>query len=178
MTTDELLRGRPLRIKLGHAGRKVFRVDRPEAEADPSDPGPAAAVENGRLFDTIWRAIRADESERRGSPRHLAVEPDVWVGWWCRDNFEAVDGRMINLSRGGALVVVGHKPPKRQSVWVYKEVDSAVVCVRGEVVGYNPAPDGAYAVRFRFAVPCPTLLCQAVVCPQPAPRSSGALASS
>lgn len=148
----------------GRSKRKHVRLDKPSGPIPEPPAEPKTSVEKRSLFDQILRAFKADNSDRRGARRHVAVEPEVWVGWWSGDEFGTVYGRLLNLSRGGALVIMGEWPPKSQPIWVYKQVGPAIACVRGEVAGATPAPLGAYAVRFRFSAPCPTTFCEAAVC--------------
>ncbi|MFO0954243.1 MAG: hypothetical protein U0835_24415 [Isosphaeraceae bacterium] len=166
MRADEQTRGRQVVISHSAEGRRLVRLDSPFAP--PPGPGdrPTGTPESGGLLDLIRKAIQASTRERRGAVRHDAVERDIWVGWWTGEHFGAVQGRLVNISRSGALIVMGSKPPKRQPIWLYKEVGEALACVRAEVVGVTPAPSSEYTSRFRFAVPCPTILCQAAVCGQ------------
>jgi hypothetical protein len=131
----------------------------------PIEPCPATGEtrESGRLVDLILRAVLREPPDRRSEPRHPVWQDGVWVGWWRDEGFETTSGRVRNLSRWGAEVVLGQRPPRKVSVWIYKEVESTVASVRGEMVGHTPAPGGDFAVRFRFMVPCPVILCQAIV---------------
>lgn len=174
MNTDETTHDRALTIHLGRAGRKCLRVDRlaslglgadaPAGNGRPGDDSP----EGPGLLAVILKAIRSEPANRRHGYRHQAAGRVVWVGWWKGDDFGAVSGHVRDIGRGGARVVLGRRPPRRQPVWLYKEVDDTLACVRGEVVGHTPAPAARYDVRFRFASPCPTVLLQAVVCDPPA----------
>jgi hypothetical protein len=170
MSAENGARDGTVRITIGRAGRKLLHVDRPaEAAAPPSVVGKA-----GGLIDLIVRAVCPDTTaDRRAAPRHPVAEDSVWVGWWRGDDFDATTGRVRNVSRGGAEIVLDRKPPKTQSVWIYKEVGTTVASVRGEMVGHTPAPGGAFAVRFRFAAPCPAVLCQAMVCAKGKGRGAG-----
>jgi PilZ domain len=159
------MRDTPLRISLGLSGQKLFRLDKPSHALVESDP--ERDVENGRLWNLIWGKVSAAAQERRGGVRHPVVSHEIWVGWSARDQFVALDGVMVNISRGGALILLKDRPPRDRPVWVYKDVAGLVRSVRGEVVGFTPAPGGAYAVRFRFATPCPTILCESAVCGEP-----------
>src|SRR5262249_35564673 len=133
---------------------------------EAGDAGRGAAAEGTGLVASLFQALRSEAPERRGGRRHEAAGRDVWVGWWSGDEFRAVPGRVRDIGRGGARVVVDTRPPRKRSVWLYVEMDrhDAPGCARGEVVGHTPAPAGRFAVRIRFAVPCPTALLQAVVC--------------
>ncbi|MFO0910345.1 MAG: hypothetical protein U0794_18705 [Isosphaeraceae bacterium] len=152
------------RIHLGPVRGKHVRLD-PAFHSGPETPAESPPTpESGWLFEFLRRAIQARSRDRRGALRHNVVNRDVWVGWWTRDDFGAVAGSLVNLSRGGALVTIPQRPPKRQSIWLYKEVDDALVCARGEMVDHVAAPQGAYNVRLKFAAPCPTILCEAALC--------------
>jgi hypothetical protein len=169
------MRDTPLRITIGSKGRKLFRLDTPSHPLAEQDGQTEAEAETGRLWSLIWGRVHSASQERRGGVRHPAVSQEIWVGWSTRDQFEALDGLLINISRGGALIVLKSRPPKDRPVWVYKQVASSVWSVRGGVVGHTPAPGGAYAVRFQFATPCPTALCESAVCGDPSVPSPNAL---
>lgn len=174
MKSDQTKTEKPLRIKLQRAGHKLVRLDRPLVPDAESDQKTEAAEGKGSLIDLLLRAIRTEPANRRQDHRHPAVEQDVWVGWWSGDDFGAIKGRLLNISRGGAQIVVACRPPRKKSVWIYKDIGTTLASIRGEVAGYTPAPEGCYSVRFRFAMPCPTVFCEAVVCRQsPEPGSDG-----
>lgn len=167
MNSDEMRRDRSIQIKLGRAGGKEIRLDRPADFRPESDAAGSLAPEGPGLMKLILKAIRADPSNRRGTRRHAVIEHEVWVGWWTNDSFGAINGRLINISLGGALVVLAHRPPRKKAVWIYKETGPSLTSIHGEVAGHTPAPGGQFAVRLRFASPCPTALSQAVVCGKP-----------
>jgi hypothetical protein len=170
-----------LTIPLGGSARRLLRLDRPEDEPEdhrdrPSHGrGASDAAESPGLIALILGAIRAASppapADRRTGFRHPAADREAWVGWWSDDDFIAVPARVRDISRGGARAVLLRRPPHGESVWFYKEVEDTLAFVRGEVAGVTPSPGGSYAVRFRFAVPCPTLLLQAVVCERRGERS-------
>lgn len=152
--------GRAKRIYLGRFGHKLISLDR------AFDPGAEPMPQSRRagLLDLILRAISAEPENRRRDTRHDGLQPDVWVGWQSGSQMEAVAARLINLSRGGARAVMPLLPPRRRPVWIYKQIGATLASVRGDVVGHTPAPRGLFSVRFRFPSPCPTDLCQAVIC--------------
>jgi hypothetical protein len=159
------MRETPLRIALGAEGRKLFRLDQPNYPVTDADT--PAAPETVSFFDLLWKKINRASHERRGGMRHAAVAHEIWVGWSTATHFVALDGLLVNISRGGARIVLGDRPPRDRPVWVYKEIRSVVSSVRGDVLGMTPAPGGAYAVRVQFTTPCPTLLCESAVCGPP-----------
>ena len=162
MPADRTYRESQRKIRLGRSGPKDVRVDRPFG----SEPLPDAPPEAGNLglLELLRRAIAGDPGDRRSSVRHETGRAELWVGWWSGDHFGATIGRLLDLSRGGARVVLSAKPPRKQPVWLYKEVGTTLSFVRGDLVGINPAPGGEFCARFRFAAHCPTLLCQALIC--------------
>ena len=149
-------------VRLGRDGSKWVRFDRPGA-GGPADPE-ETPVNHPGLMALILKAIRAEAPERRGGIRHEAGGREIWVGWWSGDDFGAIRGLVRDIGRGGAKVVLGVRPPRKGCVWIYKDVDDTLACVRGEVAGMTPAPGARFAVRFRFVSPCPTLLLQEVIC--------------
>jgi hypothetical protein len=158
MPADRTYRESHRKIRLGRSGPKHVRVDRPFGSEPPADA--PAEVGNPGLLELLKRAIAGDRGDRRSSVRHATGQ----VGWWSGDQFGATIGRLLDLSRGGARVILSAKPPRKQSVWLYKEVGTTLSFVRGDLVGIGPAPGGEFCARFRFAAHCPTLLCQALIC--------------
>jgi hypothetical protein len=151
-------------------GRRIVRID--PAFGVTSVTGREATLSRGGLIERLRRAIQLSASDRRKMVRHDVADREIWVAWWVGDEFGAVPGRLVNLSRSGAMVVLGDRPPRDQPVWFYKEVDGVLTCVRGELVGMIPAPAAGYRARFRFASPCPISLCEAALCRPPEPDRS------
>jgi len=177
MPPEQPSRDRAHRQTLGRFRHKTIRLDRPDglgpAAAGSGAASPAAEAsaalrsalaETARAIRLLLTAGPGTPRSRRVGRRHSAVEPTVWVGWWLGEAFTPVRGRVVNLSRGGALISLPARPPKGEPVWVYKDAPTGLASVRGELAGATPAPGGGYAVRLRFAVPCPTPLCSAVLC--------------
>ena len=167
MNSDEIRRVLTATPNNGREGGPSFRFDRPSGGAGLDADSQRAAAESPGLIAQILKAIRPDPADRRGGFRHQAASREVWVGWWSGDEFGGVLGRARDISRGGAKIILGVKPPKKASVWLYKEVDDTLASVRGYLIGHTPSPGSRFSVRFRFVVPCPTILLQAVVCEQP-----------
>jgi hypothetical protein len=164
------------RIASDYHGRRIVRID--PAFGVTSVPAGEATLSGGGLIERHRRAIQLSASDRRRMVRHAVADRDIWVAWWFGDEFGAVLGRLVNLSRSGVMVELGDRPPRDQPVWFYKEVDGVHTCVRGELVGMIPAPAAGYRARFRFAAPCPISLCEAALCRPPerdrSPRRSDA----
>jgi hypothetical protein len=160
MNIDQTTRGPGPAVRLGRDGSRWVRYDRPGGAAEPE----ATPVSHPGLIALILKAIRADVSDRRGGVRHEARGREIWVGWWSGDDFGAIRGIVRDIGRGGAKIVLGVRPPCKGCVWIYKDVEDTLACVRGEVAGMTPAPGARFSVRFRFVSPCPTILLQAVIC--------------
>ena len=161
------MQDKPLRIALGPDGRKLLRLDQPTHSPAETNAPTAAASDSSGLWAMIWKKVNAKAEERRGGTRHEAVSHEIWLGWSTRSEFVSLDGLLLNISRGGALLILKERPPRDRPIWVYKKVCSVVPSVRGEVVATTPAPGGAFAVRVKFAIPCPTILCESAVCGDP-----------
>jgi hypothetical protein len=160
--------GAPGRLaRSARGGRISLRFDRPggQYETEPVE----TAAESPGFLRALLHAIRSEPSDRRDTTRHPTGGADVWVGWCCGEDLVAIRGRLRDISRGGARVVVAVRPPRDGSVWLYTESNDTLRSARGEVVGHTPAPGGLFAVRLRFSSPCPTpLLAEVVWPPRPA----------
>ncbi|MCA1685562.1 MAG: hypothetical protein LC745_06170, partial [Planctomycetia bacterium] len=122
----------PLRIKLRRAGHKMVRLDQAVDDGTAGEPKADDAGRGGSLLGLLFKAIRSgpEPADRRRELRHPAAAREVWVGWWRGEDFGAVRGRITNISRGGAHVLVDSRPPRKTSVWLFKDVGSTLAHVR------------------------------------------------
>jgi hypothetical protein len=60
----------------------------------------------------------SQSSERRDSPRCDAVENQSCLEFAVSDGRQRVEARLINISRGGALLVTENRPPREAPVWM------------------------------------------------------------
>jgi hypothetical protein len=65
-------------------------------------------------MELFWALIGISSCDQRSMPRHAAAEFAIWLGWWRGEQeFFALTARLINISRGGALVTTLGPPPER-----------------------------------------------------------------
>jgi hypothetical protein len=149
-------------------GGKIIRFDVVPA----AGPDPAADPET--LLDLFRAWINQGPEERRTMPRHEAAQSQVWLGWWqAPQEFAAQQARLVNISRGGALVVSADPPPRRQAVWVGVGEYEPNDCVGALVLDVRPARRRECAVRLAFHAPCPHRFFEAAVCMLGKPSGSG-----
>ena len=145
---------KPMSVTKRTVGHRTIRLDQPASS--PVDE--TVCPEHPTWLDRLRKAISADKKDLRSSTRHRAIQREIWVGWWTDEEFGAVNGSLENISKGGAMIVLNARPPKNQPIWIYKEVQQTMTCVRAKIVGVIPAPHGSFSARFRFEVPCPAAL--------------------
>ena len=150
---------KPMRVTKRTVGHRTVRLDQPASSPVDELTGP----EHPTWIDRLRNAISADKKDLRSATRHRAVHREIWVAWWTNDEFGAVGGTLENISKGGAKIVLNARPPKNKPIWIYKEIDQNLTCVRAKIVGVLPAPHGSFAARFRFEVPCPAELEMSVI---------------
>jgi PilZ domain len=92
----------------------------------------------------------------RRETRHSAVEYRAWMGWWQNTHdFLIVAARLINISRGGAMLVLADPPPPHESVWICLGLSEPDDCARATVLDVRETgQDGEQAVRLTFQTPC------------------------
>ena len=85
MRPEERPKDKTVMIRLGRAGRKSVRLDRPFEHTSGADEPPKP--ESGRLLELLRKAISASSSNRRGVTRHDVVDQEIWVGWWTNEKW-------------------------------------------------------------------------------------------
>lgn len=90
-------------------------------------------------------------AERRATPREPVVENRVCVEWWAGNGIRRTEGRMLNISSGGALIVTDDPPPLGQPVWFHVEAPARTDDVGAQVVRHSTANE----VGLAFSQPCP-----------------------
>lgn len=108
-----------------------------------------------------WQA-----ADRRQSPRHEPAgnKARVWVGWWDGDAFPIQRGTLLDLSRGGARVILPQRPPAGQAVWACVGSPEPSDSIEAKVLGDARGPSGQIT-RLKFDAPCPASFFQALGCP-------------
>ena len=93
--------------------------------------------------------------QRRREPRYRAIEDQVWVQWWHEGEFSGLSGRMINVSRGGAMIVIGVRLRDGQVLSMMLENSASEVSVESAVRGTTPSRGGVFQTRLEFLTECP-----------------------
>lgn len=57
-------------------------------------------------------------NERRDSPRCDAVENQSRLEFAVSDGRQRVEARLVNISRGGALLIADNHPPRQAPIWM------------------------------------------------------------
>ena len=132
-----------------------------------------ARIETGLAIEGDWNRLIGLFREhsasrlpnRRTEERHPAAECPAWAGWWvdARD-FRITRARLLNISRGGAMVLLGDSPPVRDAMWICLGTPEPVDCAQATVLevqknGENQSP----SVRLAFRAPCSDTFFRAAV---------------
>lgn len=157
---ETLMNHEPDRPKFQFIGEKAIRFDR------PPDANEAAGPESGRAgWLELFRALFAGTTEeRRVMPRHKALKYRVWLGW-TRGNeaYFTNPARLVNISRGGALVSVSDPPPEGYPVWICIGEPEPSSCLEAVVLEVRSAGKEC-SVRLEFREPCPHEFFESAVC--------------
>jgi hypothetical protein len=139
-------------------GRKI-RIDVNEPET------PAPKKDRSKLMELFRALIGIPSCDRRSMPRHAAAEFAIWLGWWRGEQeFFALTARLVNISRGGALVTAIGPPPERHLVWICHSSPEPTECVEAKVLEVTRVRRREWALRLAFTEPCPHGLLEAALC--------------
>lgn len=148
------------RPKFQFIGEKAIRVDRP-----PGAKAAAAAAEDRAGWLELFRALFARSAEeRRVMPRHKATAYQICLGW--RRGNEAhfsSPARLVNISRGGALILVADPPPEGHAAWICLGEPEPSACLEAVVLEVRSAKRTC-TVRLEFREPCPHDFFESAVC--------------
>lgn len=89
--------------------------------------------------------------DRRATPRETAVVNRVCLEWWAGDQMRRANGRLLNISERGALLVLDSRPPVGQPVWFHVETPARTDDIAARVVRV----DGSGEIGLSFSSPCP-----------------------
>lgn len=128
-----------------------FRYDSPPPEGAPRQVLSGDVLAQFRAFGAVNRF------DRRECPRYSPFRTRAQVGWWQGKRFRVTRAALLNLSRGGALVRMGHRPPTSQPVWICLVTAGPAHHVQARVLEVATANDGVQRVRLQFHTPCPVL---------------------
>lgn len=101
--------------------------------------------------------------ERRRSPRGSPTEERLWLGWRKDGDFYVIHAELMNLSHGGALIVVDEPPPRGELVWLRLEGPTPIEDVSALVIETSRIGRGEHGVRVAFREPFPPAFYQAAM---------------
>jgi len=125
-------------------------------------------AEGGDIL-ALFRAWQDTEvGDRRTSPRYAPAHSRAWMGWWIGARFFVTRTELVNLSKGGALVHLLHRPPTSQPVWICIGSPSPLDYVQARVLATAPeTPDERvreFVARLEFHTPAPSSFFVAAGC--------------
>ena len=101
-------------------------------------------------------------------PRHKTRPFQVWLGWnQTGATFQASSARMVDISRGGAQLLIVDPPNPRSKVWICLGKPDPSDCVEAIVLDVRIARRNVWTVRVAFREPCPHPFFEAAVCVVP-----------
>lgn len=153
------MRHEPASPRPGKADGRQIRIDM------KAKPDAQASEDRGTLMELFRAWVATRNQDRRHMPRHAPREFGIWLGWWRGDReFFAVTAKLINISRGGALLSVVGPPPENHGVWVCLGASEPTECVAGRVLEVTTLSRRECALRVVFDEPCPPGFFQSAVC--------------
>jgi PilZ domain len=87
----------------------------------------------------------------RTSPRHTALENYARLEWWQGDRVYDSPARLVNISEGGALLIVEKSPPLEQTIWCRLEEPTPTDWIRANVVRHGDPRE----IALTFPASCP-----------------------
>lgn len=101
--------------------------------------------------------------DRRRSTRHEAREHRLWLGWRKHGDFFATAAELVNISQGGALLLVDEPPALRETVWLRLEGPSPIEDACAIVIDSARIGPGEHSVRISFREPFPIAFYHAAI---------------
>ena len=92
---------------------------------------------------------------RRDEPRYEAVSNLLWMQWWDGEHHLGRPARLVNVSRGGAMIVSPVLLAERQALRIFLEEDEDPIGVLSTVLGVLEGRTGTHLFRLGFLTPCP-----------------------
>jgi hypothetical protein len=145
-------------------------VDGRKIRIDPNPPeAPEAKEERNRFLELFRLLLGVPVRDRRFMPRHEAAEFAIWLGWWrgeakSHKDFVTTNARLINISRGGALITAIDPPPHAHKVWICLGAPEPSDCVEAIVRQVTTVRRRQCAVRLSFTGSCPQAFFEVAVC--------------
>ncbi len=113
-------------------------------------------VERGRSSTDLVR-------DRRRAERYAAAEDQAWIGWWEGRLYRKAPAVLVDISLGGAKLIVENGPPRRVTVWICVAGSCKTEWVEGVSVDVTRNLSGSAEVRIAFREPCPYAFFKVVV---------------
>jgi hypothetical protein len=130
-------------------------------EMDASLPG-SLTVEDARAARGPWPLAPADDERARPRPHGRRREPRyeprsnlLWMQWWEGGEYLGRPARLVNVSRGGAMIVAAALLRERQAVRIYLEESDPPAGVDATVLGVVEGRAGLHQIRLAFQSACP-----------------------
>ena len=121
----------------------------------PPDGALTGRADQGDILSLFRAWDGAPRKDRREDERYTPAANRAWVGWWRGGRFLVSQADLVNLSKGGALVHLGNRPPTSQPVWICLGAPHPVDYVQCRVLDAALKPAGDYLARVEFHAPCP-----------------------
>jgi hypothetical protein len=143
----------PMIFQLAKSGMRLSEVRRDpshhrrvaeEGESFPTEPEPTHHV-----------PVPTRRRSRRAEPRYLAIIDQVWVMWWQGDEYLGRSGRLVNVSRHGAMILSSFLFREGQALRLFLEEPAPRVGVDASVLGVIEGVEGVHQVRLGFTRECP-----------------------
>jgi hypothetical protein len=145
-----------LELKCGAAASETLEARSLEVSGHP---GGRQLV---RLQFSHWielDAILERHQERRLWQRFAVRETRAKLTWLHDGSMRTLPGKLLNISGGGAAIIVDSILPVDQTVWFELEADGKELdSIASRVVVNSLDPSGTTTARIKFMDPCPMLL--------------------
>jgi hypothetical protein len=102
-------------------------------------------------------------TDARNSSRYHAVRSAVFLGWWEEPEFRSTPARLLDLSHGGAQVLVGLEPPDGATLWLCLAGTPPGEWVEVKAVDREVLRKGERRLHLKFPESCPYELFEAAV---------------
>lgn len=99
---------------------------------------------------------------RRRELRFLAQENRLWLQWWEDGEYLGRTARLVNVSRGGAMIIAWFLLREGQRLRVFLEEAESQNGVEATVLGVVPGITAMHQIRLSFTTPCPPCFFDAV----------------
>lgn len=113
----------------------------------------SAAPARARIGQSPTRAVEC--IDRRDSPRFDPLTDLLWVQWWRDGECLGRPARLVNVSRGGALVVAAFLLYPGETLRLFLEQQEPPLGIDAVVIEAVEGAQGMSRVRLRFPRPCP-----------------------